>query len=108
MNPRPPVQPLLVLAFGILAVSTASIFIRSAQEYAPSLVIAAYRLTIASLVLAPIAITRRRGELKALNRNAIGLALLSGLFLALHFATWISSLEYTTVASSVVLESTIP
>jgi len=98
----------LVLAFGILAVSTASIFIRSAQEYAPSLVIAAYRLTIASLVLAPIAITRRRGELKALNRNAIGLALLSGLFLALHFATWISSLEYTTVASSVVLVSTIP
>lgn len=108
MNPRPPVQPLLVLAIGILAVSTASIFIRSAQEYAPSLVIAAYRLTIASLVLAPIAMTRRRGELRALNRNAIGLALLSGLFLALHFATWITSLEFTTVASSAVLVATVP
>ena len=108
MNPRPPVHPLLVLAFGILAVSTASIFIRSAQEYAPSLVIAAYRLTIASLVLAPFAISRRRGELKALNRNAIGLALLSGLFLALHFATWITSLEFTTVASSAVLVATVP
>jgi drug/metabolite transporter (DMT)-like permease len=36
------------------------------------------------------------------------LALLSGLFLAVHFATWISSLEYTTVASSVVFVSTGP
>ena len=36
------------------------------------------------------------------------MALLSGIFLALHFATWITSLEYTTVASSVVLVSTIP
>jgi drug/metabolite transporter (DMT)-like permease len=34
--------------------------------------------------------------------------LLSGIFLALHFATWITSLEYTSVASSVVLVSTIP
>jgi drug/metabolite transporter (DMT)-like permease len=36
------------------------------------------------------------------------LALLSGTFLALHFATWITSLEYTSVASSAVLVSTIP
>jgi drug/metabolite transporter (DMT)-like permease len=97
-----------VLAFGILAVSTASIFIRSAQQYVPSLVIAAYRLSIASLVLAPIALTRRRTELAAQSGKARWLALLSGLFLALHFATWISSLEYTTVASSVVLVSTVP
>jgi drug/metabolite transporter (DMT)-like permease len=108
MNPRPPIPPLLVLAFGILAVSTASIFIRNAQQYAPSLVIAAYRLTIASLVLAPIALAGRRKELGGLKPRALSLALLSGFFLALHFATWISSLEYTTVASSVVLVSTTP
>lgn len=111
MNPgqrRPAVPPLLAISFGILAVSTASIFIRYAQEDAPSLVIAAFRLAIATLVLSPLTLTRHRAELKALTRQEAILALLSGSFLALHFATWISSLEYTSVASSVVLVSTTP
>jgi len=102
----------LILPFAILgailAVSTASIFIRFAQREAPSLVIAAFRLTFASLILAPIALTHHRAELRALTRRELLLALLSGVFLALHFATWITSLEYTTVASSVVLVSTSP
>ena len=104
-SPQSPfVSPFLGAIFGITAASTAAIFIRYAQhEGAPSLVIAACRLTIATLVLAPIALSRRRIELAALTRRELGLALLSGLFLALHFASWISSLEYTTVASSVVL-----
>lgn len=92
----------------ILAVSTASIFIRFAQHEAPSLVIAALRLTFASLLLAPLALTRHRGELKSLTRTDLLLGLLSGTFLAIHFATWISSLEYTSIASSVVLVSTGP
>ena len=96
------------LFIAILAVSTASIFIRFAQTDAPSLVIAALRLTFASLALAPIALTRHRAELQALTRGEFLLGLLSGLFLAIHFATWISSLEYTTVASSVVFVSTGP
>ncbi len=103
-----PVPPLAGLAFGILAVSTASIFIRFAQEEAPSLVIAAYRLTLAALALAPIALVKYRREITSLSRKELGLALASGFFLALHFATWITSLEYTTVASSVVLVTTIP
>jgi drug/metabolite transporter (DMT)-like permease len=105
---RPPVNPYLALAMAVLAVSTASIFIRYAQEDAPSLVIAALRLTLAVILLAPVALTRFGGELRSLGRRRLGFALLSGLFLALHFATWISSLEYTTVASSVVLVSTTP
>ncbi len=93
---------------GILAVSTASIFIRFAQQDAPSLGVAAYRLALASLILAPLAWTRYRAELRSLTRREVWLGLLSGFFLALHFATWISSLEYTTVASSVVLVTTTP
>ena len=108
MEQRPRLNPLLVLAFGILAVSTASIFVRYAQASAPSLVIAAWRLSLAALILAPLALSRDRGVLRALRRNDMGLALLSGLFLALHFATWISSLEFTTVASSAVLVTTTP
>ncbi len=98
----------IALLTAILAVSTASIFIRFAQKDAPSLVIAAYRLSFASLALAPLALARHRDELRRLTRSELRLGLLSGIFLALHFATWISSLEYTTVASSVVLVSTSP
>ena len=104
----PPISPILVLFFAIIAISTASVFIRFAQEDTPSLVIAAARLLIATLFLAPIALSRYRSELGLLSRRDLALALLSGLFLALHFATWISSLEFTTVASSVVIVSTVP
>jgi drug/metabolite transporter (DMT)-like permease len=106
---RPPISPALAIPFGIFAVSTASIFIRYAQsDSVPSIVIAAFRLSIATLVLAPLVLSRFRSELKTINGRELGLALLSGFFLAIHFATWITSLEYTTVASSVVFVSTTP
>lgn len=105
---RPIIPPLIGIAIGILAVSTGSIFVRYAQGMVPSLVIAAYRLFLATLILSPLALIRHRGDLQHLDRRQSGLALLSGAFLALHFATWISSLEYTSVASSVVLVSTAP
>lgn len=96
------------LIVAILSVSTASIFIRAAQKDAPSIVIAAVRLSVATLVLAPIALTQHRRQLASLAKNERLLALLSGVFLAAHFATWITSLEYTTVVSSVVFVSTGP
>ena len=105
---KPPIPPAIAIGFGILAVSTASLFIRNAQVHAPSLVIAAWRLILATLILAPIAFTRHRSELRRLRLGDLALAALSGFFLALHFAAWISSLEYTTVASSVVLVTTTP
>lgn len=111
MNNRkngPSLPPILVLVIGVLAVSTSSIFIRLAQDEAPSLVIAAYRLTLASLVLAPIALTRHKAELTALKFVELILTLISGCFLALHFAAFISSLAYTSVASAVVLATSTP
>jgi drug/metabolite transporter (DMT)-like permease len=100
---------LFVLLGGILAVSTASIFIKFAQHAgAASIVIAAFRMTLATLGLAPFALTRYRSDLHRLSRNDWLLALLSGTFLALHFAVWITSLQYTSVASSVVLVTTTP
>lgn len=98
-----------VLICGICAVSTASILIRAAlADGVPALVIAAYRLTFAALILTPLVLRTRRAELRRLTRHDGGWALLSGFFLALHFAAWISSLAYTTVASSVVLVTTGP
>lgn len=101
------IPPVLALGLGIVAASTSSIFIRFAQNDAPSLVIAAYRLTIASLILAPL-LFRQRQKLRDLSKAQYKLAFLSGLFLALHFGAWITSLEYTNVTSSVVLVQTTP
>jgi drug/metabolite transporter (DMT)-like permease len=105
---HPAIPPLAGLAFAILAVSTSSIFTRYAQEMAPSLVIAAHRLSISALLIWPITLIRHRPTLRSLTRKQAFLAILSGVFLAAHFATWITSLEYTSVASSVVLVSTMP
>ena len=105
---RPPIILPFAIIIALLAVSTASIFIRFAQQDTPSLVIAALRLTFASLLLAPIAFIRYRAEIRILSRRDRVMGIFSGIFLAVHFATWISSLEYTTVASSVVLVSTGP
>jgi drug/metabolite transporter (DMT)-like permease len=102
------VTPSFVLLIGILAVSAASILIRNAQTTAPSLVIAFYRMAIASLVVVPVALRRHQDDLRKLQTTEWLLAAASGVFLALHFAAWVTSLEYTSVTSSVVLDATSP
>jgi drug/metabolite transporter (DMT)-like permease len=102
----PAFNPYFALISGVLAVSTGAIFARLAD--APSLVIAAYRVGLATLLLTPIAWLKARDELLNLSLRDLKLSSVSGLFLALHFATWISSLEYTSVANSVVLVNTNP
>ncbi len=98
-----------IIFIAILAVSTASVFIRFAQsDGAPSLVIAALRLTCATLILAPIVFVKHREEIKRLTRSEILLGAFAGIFLAVHFATWITSLEFTSVASSALFVSTGP
>jgi drug/metabolite transporter (DMT)-like permease len=96
----------LVLFVGIVAVSFGSIFVRLAE--APPLIIAAYRLGLASLVVGPVALIRSGQELRALSRRDLLYLVIAGVFLALHFGLWIASLAYTTVASSVILVSMSP
>ena len=103
---RVPFNPYVILICGIIGVSTGAIFARLAD--APALVTAAYRLGLASLIIVPLAVWKVRDELRDLSWRDIKLAILSGLFLALHFAAWISSLDYTAIANSVVLVNTIP
>jgi drug/metabolite transporter (DMT)-like permease len=103
------VRLLISLAVGVVAISFASIFIRFAQaEGVPALSIAAWRLILASVVLLPYAWATRREEIRDLSRREWALLLAAGLFLGLHFATWIGSLAYTSIASSVVLVSMGP
>ncbi len=105
---HPAVAPGVALAIGVAVASSSSILIRAMQPEVSSLVIAAYRMTIASVLLAPLLLLRYRRELRELTPGSLLLIGLAGVFLAIHFATWISSLEFTSVASSVVLVQTMP
>jgi drug/metabolite transporter (DMT)-like permease len=101
--------PYLVLAGGVLVASTASILIRLAQaEGVASLTIAAMRMGLAALILLPFAWPRLRAEVPRLVPRHLRLALVSGVCLAVHFWSWITSLAYTSVASSTVLVTTNP
>jgi drug/metabolite transporter (DMT)-like permease len=101
----PPVPPALAVVLGVIAVSFAAVFIRMCQ--APPLAVAFYRMALAAAVLLPL-MTGRRGwrQLSGLSRPLLGRILLAGLFLGLHMGTWVTSLYYTSVASSMILVST--
>lgn len=104
-----PWQTYAILAVGLAAVSLSAIFIRLAQdEGISSLVIAASRLLLATLILTPMALRKYRSHLQSLTRRDLLLVSISGLFLALHFILWITSLELTSVLISVVLVTTSP
>jgi drug/metabolite transporter (DMT)-like permease len=97
--------PYLVLAIALVAVSFASIFARLAD--AGPLAIAAWRMGIAAFVVIPVALAVKTGTARVELRYA-AIAAAAGLFLALHFATWIASLDHTSIARSVLLVSTAP
>jgi drug/metabolite transporter (DMT)-like permease len=97
---------LVLIAIAVAAVSTSAPLIREAQ--APALAIAFWRNALAVAVLAPVCAVRRRDEIAGLDRARTGGCLLAGVFLSAHFATWVPSLSFTTVASSVALVATQP
>ncbi len=101
-----PFRLVLLLAAGSVAVSFASIFVRLAA--APPLSVAAYRLLWAALLLAPFALRSPRREIASLPPGERFHLALAGAALALHFALWIASLSFTSVASSVLLVDTTP
>jgi drug/metabolite transporter (DMT)-like permease len=95
-----------LLVVGVLAVSCSAVLVRLAE--APGLAQAFYRCAFAAAVVLPIGLVRHADAFRSLSRARWGLALVSGLFLAAHFATWIPSLSYTSVAASTVIVTTQP
>ncbi|HEU19774.1 MAG TPA: DMT family transporter [Deltaproteobacteria bacterium] len=100
------IRTVFVLFAGIVSISFAAIFIRFCDDV-PAIMIATYRLSVASLVLGSCA-GFKRNTFVNMRRKDLLLCIAGGIFLALHFITWISSLKYTSVASSVVLVTTNP
>lgn len=108
MAERPSFSLFIGLGVGILAVSNGAILARKALLYAPPITVAAYRLSLAAILLLPLILIYHKTEIAQLGWKRFSIAILSGVFLALHFASWITSLQNTTVASSVVLVATTP
>ncbi len=94
---------LLLLALGVAAISSAAVMIK--QTDAPALTIAFYRMFISAIVIWPFYLTRSERMSHPGHRST---AVVGGIFLAAHFALWISSLKYTSVANSLILVTMNP
>lgn len=104
---RPFAPPPLILLAAVLAMSWGGPLVRYAT--APALAVAAWRVALSVLFIAVVVLVRDRGRgIRGLDGRSWALALGAGVLLAAHFWSWIASLSYTTVASSVVLVSTQP
>lgn len=104
---RIPPRAWLVLGAGLLSISTSVVFIRMAGS-APGEAVAVWRTVFGALLVAPMSLLRARKELAGMEKREWGLILLSGVFLGLHFVTWINSLYHTSVASAASLVALSP
>ena len=97
------------IIIAVLAVSWASIFIRWCGD-TPALVISFYRMFWSTMLLLLYQLFRDPVALRfqALSRRSRQLMFLAGILLALHFATWIASIQLTKISHSLILESTHP
>lgn len=99
-------HPMIMIVIGVLGISLSAIFVKYAQ--APSAVTAAYRLCWTVLLMTPVTLGKRevREQFHRVDKKTALLSVLSGVFLAVHFALWFESLQHTSVASSTTIVST--
>ncbi|WP_010651755.1 DMT family transporter [Oceanobacillus massiliensis] len=103
----PPFNPYAAVTIGVTAVSTSAILVKLADS-APAAIIANYRLLFAVLIMLPVILLKYRQEFRLITKKNWLLSILAGIFLAMHFILWFESLNYTSVASSVVLVTMQP
>ena len=94
------------ILLGTFFTSVSSIIIRFSE--APAIVIAAYRMLFTTMILFFPVYINKRSEFRGLHKNNYIMCIVSGVFLALHFATWIQSIQMTTIANSTILVSCSP
>ena len=102
----PPRPDLALMAVGLVAVSTSGPLM--AAIAAPALAVAMWRNAFAVVAIAPVAVATRLAELRGLSAREWRWALGAGVLLAGHFATWVPSLRYTSVASATAIVCTQP
>ncbi|MAT60551.1 MAG: EamA family transporter [Micrococcales bacterium] len=94
----------VLLAVAVLAVSTAAPIVVACG--APALAIAFWRCALGALLTAGWLVVRRESFQSLRSQSWIVLA--AGVMLALHFATFLPSLRFTSVAAATALVSTVP
>jgi len=95
--------PWIVLAIGVVSASVSAILIRYAQD-ASGLALSLWRCAAGAVLLAPFALP----GLRRMEPRDFAIPAVAGVCLAAHFATWITSVNLTTIAASVLLVSTTP
>jgi drug/metabolite transporter (DMT)-like permease len=103
---RPSPRDLVWLAVAVAFISSSGPII--AATVAPALAIAFWRCFLGSAATVPWVLGRHRDEVRGMTRHEWWLVIGAGLLLGAHFATWIPSLRFTTVASSTALVATQP
>src|SRR3990172_5485123 len=98
--------PFAALFVGVGAISWSAILIRETD--APAFIIAAYRMVLAGVPMGALALIQQRRAPEAMPVSVFSPLLLSAAFLAAHFAFWVTSLQHTSVATSVVLVAAQP
>ena len=95
-----------MIAIGVVGISLSSIFVKLST--APSAVTALFRLAWTVLLMTPSVFLKKeiRSELFCVPKRSLIMSVLSGVFLAIHFALWFESLVHTSVASSTTLVCT--
>ena len=95
-----------MIAIGVVGISLSSIFVKLSS--APSAVTALFRLAWTVLLMTPSVFLKKeiRSELFCVPKRSLIMSVLSGVFLAIHFALWFESLVHTSVASSTTLVCT--
>ncbi|NAP00057.1 EamA family transporter [Halomonas sp. MG34] len=103
----PPFNPYAAVVIGVISVSTSAVLVKLADQ-APAAIIANYRLLFAVIIMSPAVLLKYRNEFRNVEKRDWIFSILAGIFLALHFILWFESLNYTSVASSVVLVTLQP
>jgi len=99
-------RALLLVVLAQLSIGAAAIFARFALVSSGPLAVSAARLALAAIPL--LLLAALRGRLRAIDVPTERRLALAGLLLAVHFATWIASLNFASVAISTLLVSTTP
>jgi drug/metabolite transporter (DMT)-like permease len=99
-------RALLLVALAQLAIGAAAVFARFALASSGPLAVSAARLTLAALPL--VALAALRGRLRPIDARTERRLVAAGALLAVHFATWIGSLDFASVAISTLLVCSTP
>ncbi len=100
------ILPALWLLFGVFACSTAVIMIKASETH--PVLLAAYRLLIASAVLTPVFFYHLRRERTTYRFEHLKRSFVPALLLALHFISWALGARLTFAANASLIVNMVP